>query len=73
MSGSHVERPLSAKPISQEYKDNWDEIFGNKNKQKIKKAAEKVLKDPTKSKKAKTARGEALTQSSWGDPTVDME
>lgn len=29
---SHIEKPLSARKTSQEYKDNWDAIFGgNKN------------------------------------------
>ena len=36
--GSHVEKPLAAKKISQEYKDGWDRIFGkNKSKKKSKK------------------------------------
>lgn len=54
--------------------------------QKVKKAASKVLKDPTKSKKAKTERGEGLASApkkktslserknpKWGDPTIGME
>jgi len=80
---NHVEPSNASRKLSKAFKDGWDAIWGKKKKPANKKAskrardaADKVLHNPENSKKAKTERGEALTQKrkpKWGDPTIRME